>query len=91
MEKTWRKHGVASELCRSYNVGGLWMDWIEMKDRSKVWQRKVIPTGFCVLVRYLFLPKGCPYGTKSISYPTRFYFFITFNFMNFQTVSGCFH
>jgi len=30
--------------------------------------RKVIPTGFCVLVRVLFLPKGCPYGTNSISF-----------------------
>ena len=67
------------------------MDWIEMKDRSKVWQRGVIPTGFCVLVRSLSLPKGCPYGAKSISSATRFYLFMTFNFMNFQTVSECFY
>ena len=36
----------------------------------------VIPAGFfCSL---LFLPKGCPYGTKSISHATRFYLFMTF-------------
>jgi hypothetical protein len=46
-------------------------DWIEMKDRSKV-------------MAVSFSTKRLSLRDKIISYPTRFYFFITFNFMNFK-------
>jgi|GEM_PF-4509341 len=38
------------------------------------------PYGILCFGSVYFLPKGCPYRTKSISQTIRFYLFLTFNF-----------